>query len=103
DSGDGEVEVTFRWRGQLAGAHCKTPGNWANENAIGICLVGDFNVTRPSTAQMHSALKLVKFLQQRYGIGRDRIYGHNTAPGTLWTECPGSNFPIAKFKSMLGR
>ncbi|MHC4494826.1 MAG: peptidoglycan recognition protein family protein [Planctomycetota bacterium] len=33
DSGDGQVEVTFRWREQRTGAHCKTPGNWANEDA----------------------------------------------------------------------
>jgi len=31
NSGDGEVEVTFRWQGQIAGAHCGgTIGNWAN-------------------------------------------------------------------------
>ena len=29
DSGDGEVEVTFRWREQRTGAHCRTPSNWA--------------------------------------------------------------------------
>ncbi|MHC4309638.1 MAG: N-acetylmuramoyl-L-alanine amidase, partial [Planctomycetota bacterium] len=45
DSGNGQVEVTFRWRGQLTGAHCKTPNNWGNEKAIGICLVGNFDNT----------------------------------------------------------
>lgn len=103
DSGDGQVEVTFRWRRQLTGAHCKTPGNWANENAVGICLVGNFNEARPSAAQMRSALKLVCFLQERYGIGRDDVYGHNAAPGARGTECPGRNFPMSRFKSMIRR
>lgn len=101
DSGDGQVEVTFRWRGQLTGAHCKTPGNWANENAVGICLVGDFNETRASAAQMRSVLKLVRFLQERYGIDRAGVYGHNAAPGARGTECPGRNFPMSQFKAML--
>jgi len=102
DSGDGEVEVTFRWRGQKTGAHCGgTPGNWANEEGIGICLVGDFDKTRPTWRQMRSLVKLVRFLQKRYGISKSRVYGHNTTPGAHKTDCPGKNFPMAKLKSML--
>jgi hypothetical protein len=52
---------------------------------------------------MRSALKLVGFLLEKYGIGRDEVYGHNTAPGARETECPGINFPMSKFKSMLRR
>ena len=102
DSGDGEVEVTLRWKQQRAGAHCGgTPGNWANEKGIGICLVGDFNKTRPSQRQIQSLLHLVRFLKGRYGIGLDRIYGHGTTPGARATDCPGKNFPMSSFKSML--
>ena len=101
DSGDGEVEVTFRWRNQMTGAHCKTPNNWANEHAIGICLVGDFNRATPTASQMRSLVKLVRFLQNRYNIPKNRIYGHNTTPGAHKTDCPGRNFPMAKLKSML--
>ncbi len=57
NSGDGQVEVTFRWRRQLTGAHCKTPNNWANEKAVGICLVGNFNQTVPTRRQMQSVPK----------------------------------------------
>jgi len=101
DSGDGEVEVTFRWRQQLTGAHCKTPGNWANEEAIGICLVGNFDHDRPTSKQMQSLLKLVRFLQRRYKIPTLRIYGHGDTPGAGVTDCPGRYFPMAWFKSML--
>lgn len=100
-SGDGEVEVTFRWREQRTGAHCKTPDNWANEKAVGICLVGNFEQTAPTVRQLQSFVKLVRFLQERYGIPKDRIYGHNTTPGARETDCPGRRFPTAFLKSVL--
>ena len=102
NSGDGEVEVTFRWREQLTGAHCKTPNNWANEKAVGICLVGNFNYTAPTTRQMRSLVKLVRFLQSRYRIPKSRVYGHKTTPGARITACPGRRLPMARLKSMLG-
>lgn len=101
DSDNGEVEVTFRWRQQRTGAHCKTPDNWANEKAVGICLVGDFNQTAPTSQQMGALSSLVGFLQNRYGISESRIYGHNTTPGAGVTDCPGKKFPMARLKSML--
>jgi N-acetylmuramoyl-L-alanine amidase len=102
NSVDGQVEVTFRWREQIAGAHCGgTPGNWANKDGIGICLVGNFNLTTPTAKQMQSLLELVRFLQKRYGIPKSRIYGHKTTPGARVTDCPGKKFPMTKFKSML--
>ncbi len=102
DSRDGQVEVTFRWRNQQTGAHCGgTAGNWANKDGVGICLVGDFNQSVPSYAQMQSLAKLVRFLQSRYGIPKGRIYGHRTTPGAGVTDCPGRNFPMGKLKSMV--
>jgi N-acetylmuramoyl-L-alanine amidase len=101
-SGDGEVEPTYRWRGQLTGAHAGgTPGNWANEEGIGICLIGNFNRTAPTARQMNSLIKLVRFLQQRYHIPKSRIYGHGDVPGGHETECPGRYFPMSRFKASL--
>jgi hypothetical protein len=100
NSGDGEVEPTFRWRGQLTGAHTGgTWNNWANEEGIGICLVGDFDRTTPTNRQIESLVKLVRFLQQRYHIPQSRIYGHGTIPGGHKTECPGRRFPMIWLKS----
>lgn len=102
DSGDGQVEVTFRWRKQIPGAHCGgTANNWANEDGIGICLVGNFNNTRPTARQVRSLLKLISFLQKRYGIPNNRIYGHQDTPGAHITDCPGNNLSIARLRSML--
>ena len=103
DSDDGQVEVTFRWLRQVPGAHCGgTPDNWANVDAVGICLVGNFNHTKPTANQMQSLLKLVGFLQKRYGIRIERIYGHSSTPGAHITDCPGRNSPVPGLKMMLG-
>lgn len=103
DSGDGEVEVTFRWQRQMAGAHCGgTPGNWANEDAVGICLVGNFNYRAPTASQMKSLSKLIRFLQKRYGISMSRIYSHGSTPGARVTDCPGHKFPMTRLKRMIG-
>ena len=101
DSGDGQVEVTFRWKQQLTGAHCKTPDNWANEYGIGICLVGNFNDRSPTQRQMQAFLRLTDFLQRRYGIPQSKITGHGETRGAHATDCPGNIFPMSRFKSML--
>ena len=103
DSGDGQVEVTFRWRNQVTGAHCGgTPGNWANVRAVGICLVGDFMKAAPTGRQIQSLVKLIRFLQKRYNIPKIRIYGHGDTPGyTGGSLCPGRYFPMARLKLML--
>ena len=101
DSADGEVEVTFRWQKQMVGAHCKTPGNWANQNGVGICLVGTFDHTTPSKPQMASLARLVEFLQARYRIPRSQVYGHRTTPGARSTDCPGANFPMNDLHSLI--
>ena len=102
-SRDGEVEVTFRWRKQIAGAHVGgTPNNWANEQAVGICLIGDFTKTLPTFRQMQELKKLVRFLQKRYKIPTWRIYGHSNTPGyTRGSVCPGKYFPMESFKRSL--
>lgn len=102
-SSNGQIEPTFRWTGQKTGAHCKTDAsNWANESAIGICLIGNFNNTRPTAAQMAALTKLVKFLSSRYGIPASKIYGHKDVPGhSTATDCPGRYFPMSSLKAGL--
>lgn len=102
DSGNGEVEVTFRWTQQRTGAHCGgTDNNWANKYGIGICLVGNFNKYSPTPQQLSSLRKLVRFLMERYNIPKSKIYGHRTTPGARKTDCPGRNFPLTRFKQSL--
>lgn len=86
-TGDGEIEegrkLPFR------GAHAKG----ANEDSIGICLVGNFNRGTPSDAQMISLGLLMKKLIAEYSIHRDSITLHRLVKGSS-TECPGENITL---------
>lgn len=100
DTPDGAVEVGPRWPKQKHGAHCKTANNYYNEHGIGICLVGNFEKTRPSAAQLASLRRLVDFLCQEGHIAPDKICTHGGV--THQTACPGRNFPtVASLRSRL--
>jgi len=89
-SGDGQVEIGSRWPKQKHGAHCKV---WNREEynqvGIGICLVGNFDKTRPTRAQMDALARLVDWLSARYRIDDAHIIGHGQVCDT---HCPGRNF-----------
>ena len=93
---DGYVEVGPRWHKQKHGAHCKTPGNYYNEHGIGICLVGNFNVTGPTRKQLASLDNLLRFLMERCGICPGQVTTHREITGR--TDCPGRRFPIARIR-----
>ncbi|MGE5609244.1 MAG: peptidoglycan recognition family protein [Bacillota bacterium] len=96
-SPDGRVEVGPRWVHQKHGAHAKTPDNRFNDYGIGICLVGNFDLDRPTPAQIRSLTKLTAYLMQKYHIAADHVLGHcETKP----TDCPGRNMSIAEVRRM---
>jgi hypothetical protein len=99
DTPDGTIEVGSRWTKQKYGAHCKTPDNYFNEHGIGICLVGDFDRTRPTPAQLASLDRLLRFLVDQTGIPASHINGHGGVTGK--TACPGRNFPLSTVKREL--
>lgn len=91
--GDGEIQPTFRWREQIHGAHAKSPNNEYNEHGIGICLVGNFEETDPSSAQLESVKRLVGVLKNEYRLTAGQVIGHRDVKATA---CPGKNFPIGE-------
>ena len=100
---DGRVEVGYRWRQQLTGAHCRESqgdDNYWNEHTIGICLVGNFEQHPPSTAQYESLVEILQFLQARYGIAANKIIGHNDVKPTA---CPGRLFSWEELDRRLDR
>jgi len=97
DTRDGQIEVGPRWPKQKWGAHAKTADNRYNDYGIGICLVGNFDVDRPTAAQMRSLSKLVAYLMRTYHIPADRVLGHgDTKP----TDCPGRHMSVASVRRM---
>ena len=100
-SGNGEVEVGFRWRLQREGAHARArPGddNRWNLHGIGICLVGDFSHSPPSQRQMDALVQLVRALMAEYDISARNVVPHKFVHST---ECPGARFPWAEFMSRI--
>jgi len=92
---DGEITPTDRWFEQRAGAHAKVSHHPEfNREGIGICLVGNFEETSPTVAQMVNLQMLVMALRDRYGMGVDRIVGHSELKNT---KCPGRLFPLETF------
>jgi len=97
DTRDGQIEVGSRWPKQKWGAHTKTPDNRYNEHGIGICLVGNFDVSHPTDAQLKSVARLVSFLMKTYKIPASGVVGHRDCKST---DCPGKYVNINKVRQL---
>jgi hypothetical protein len=99
-AGNGQVEPGPRWVRQETGAHAGVLE--FNERGIGVCLVGDFQQTRPTPQQLESTARLVGWLMRAYRIPASNVIGHNVAKNGR-TSCPGRHFNIAQVRSMAVR
>lgn len=90
---DGAVEATFRWKQQLHGAHAGHA--LYNSRGIGICIIGNFEQTSPTKAQLTALRKLLTILAQQHSISPDNILGHSTFRKTA---CPGRLFPLTQLR-----
>ncbi len=86
---DGQISSTFRWKQQLHGAHSGSLPY--NDRGIGICLIGNFEKSPPTSAQVASVSRLIGRLTREYGIPSDGVIGHNQVRPTA---CPGRFFPF---------
>ncbi|HBC93952.1 MAG TPA: hypothetical protein DCZ10_13925 [Pelotomaculum sp.] len=80
------------WRGRpewARGAHAyQDPQHDANVDGMGICLIGNFQTSKPTTAQMESLVWLIQDIHIRFpGIA---VIGHKHV---MPTACPGALFP----------
>ena len=77
------------WKGEIykgrqereQGAHCKGP----NQDSLGICAMGHFEIEEPTFEMMLSLQALTKSLSLRYSCP---VLNHNQFSNTL---CPGKN------------
>ena len=99
DSGDGEIEIGRRWTHQLQGGHVKN--HKINLTAIGICLIGNFQETRPSKLQIEAFTQLMDWLRSEVVPKAKQFAGHRELRGEQ-TVCPGKNFPLAAMHSRYG-
>jgi len=96
--GNGEIAVGNRWPKQLDGGHLASLTQ--NKVAIGICLVGNFDKSAPSAAQMESLNALTRALMERCNISAGNVKTHQQI-NIVGTRCPGSKFPAKSFLSGL--
>jgi hypothetical protein len=87
---DGEIQVGYRWKQQVDGLY---------REAISICLVGDGDRSPPTQAQIEQLVRLVTSIQQRLGIGADRVVFESSISPEA--NGPGSLFPAAAFRQQL--
>lgn len=103
DTPDGKIEVGSRWKQQKHGAHCRVPGdatNEYNEHGIGICLVGDFENSSPTPAQMRSLIHLTKGLIAYTHVRTSKVGFHRDFKST---KCPGRRFTYTTYKAAIRR
>jgi hypothetical protein len=91
--GDGEVQIGVRWKQQLppgrtSGAQSILP------SCISICIVGDFNESRPTPTQQRQLVQLVTALQSRLHVTGARIFfdSNATTPAGIGTYFPARDF-----------
>jgi len=71
---DGVLEIAPRWEEQVYGDFLD--GEFANQElrqSIGICVMGDVESGPFSPKQMDTLVSLIRVLQERYDIPRDRV------------------------------
>jgi hypothetical protein len=95
--GDGEVQIGVRWKQQLPpgrtnGAQSILP------SCISICVVGDFNESRPTPTQQRQLVQLVTALQSRLHVAGSRIFmdSNATTPAGI-----GAYFPARDFRGQV--
>jgi hypothetical protein len=108
---EGQVFVGSRWKRQLTGAHCRSrrgsffgawrPDNYFNEHGVGVCLIGNFEKSRPTERQLRALAELLAFLCDAGGISPNRIYGHGEVTGR--TLCPGKHVNMDVIRRMARR
>ena len=72
-SGDGELEITRRWRRQVAAETVAADGPRPMGRTVSICLVGDPGQQRPSERQLRTLRELVRSLQVELAIPREQV------------------------------
>lgn len=76
------------------GVHC----TGQNSQAIGICMVGNFEKHPVPLLQWHKALRLVRQIMKTHDLKPTDVYGHRDFKATA---CPGKKLDMEKFRDEL--
>ena len=67
-----------------------------NKDSLGVCVVGNFDLEKPSQFVWDFTLNLIRKLMFMHDIEKKDIYGHRDFSSRK--TCPGKYFDINKFK-----
>ena len=73
-----------------------------NQESISICLVGNFDESKPTPKQIESLINLISNLQKQYHIPSGMILLHKDVDKNQ-TGCPGKYFPAREIKSRIAQ
>jgi LysM repeat protein len=96
--GDGEIAVGNRWKKQQDGGHLHSAAQ--NQVALGICLIGNFDQTKPTKKQLASLEALIRSLMKRCHLSASAVKTHQQI-NVVGTRCPGTKFPARSFIAKL--
>ena len=92
----GEVASDWRQEYDIWGTHVSANNMSKNFLGIGICLIGNFEVSDVPDRQFNALVALTKSLMQTYDITAGNVHFHGRIAGES-TKCPGKNFPYERF------
>jgi N-acetylmuramoyl-L-alanine amidase len=99
DAVDGEIQFSQRWNLQQSAD--PAPGVARVDGAcISICVVGDFDRSTPTAAQLKRLQQLVQTLQERYRIAADQVWVFDVPASAAGV---GKYFPTGAFMGQLLR
>jgi hypothetical protein len=97
---DGQIQIGQRWNNQTA-AVAPAGVQSIDPDCISICVVGNFDATAPTTAQVRRLSQLIATLQGQLGIGADKVYLPDDASGARAAAGVGKNFPVATVRQQI--
>ena len=92
----GEIASDWRTEYDVWGAHLSLKNLDRNFRGIGICLVGNYEMTPVPAKQYESLVGLTKQLMSKYNIPASNVAGHGMVENE-YTKCPGKYFPFENF------
>lgn len=82
----------------IKGAHCRAFR--MNHKALGVCFIGNFEITTMPDEQWQKGLLLVKTLIKQFDIKIENVKGHKEVKFSS-TACPGKLFNLNRFREEL--
>lgn len=91
-----QYEILIGRMMNVVGAHTKG----YNTGSLGVCFIGNFDLTMVSIEQWELGIRLVSSLCEVLSIKIDQVYGHKDFANK---SCPGLNFDLRRFKKEVKR